>query len=91
MNQDPNVQVENMFVGYFTRVPATDENDHEIPHTFWATCNLCDPANARRYKWRRGTGDGLGTLVKHLRTKHPAVFHPPEVVQYEPTEAPPAV
>ena len=87
MNQDPNVQVRNMFVGSFTRVPAMDENGHEIPHTFWATCNLCYPANVRRYKWRHDTG--LGTLVRHLRTKHPVVFHPPEVVQYEPTEAPP--
>ena len=65
MNQDPNVQVGNMFVGYFTRVSVMDENGHEIPHTFWATCNLCDPANVRRYKLMSNTGDDLGTLVRH--------------------------
>ena len=92
MNQDlnePNVQVGNMLVGYFTRVLTSDENGYEIPYTFWETYNLCDPTNAKRYKWKRGTG--LGTFIKHLRTKHSAVFHLLEVVQYEPTEAPPTL
>ena len=80
-------EVGNMWVVYFTRVPARDVNGNEISNEYWAICNHCDPANPTRYKHR--CEFGFRNLFKHMKTKHLDILYPPQVAQYDPTDEPP--
>ena len=80
---NPNV-IQQLFVVHFTRVPTTDPNGIEIPGEWWVTYNHCEGG---RYKHRRG--GGYGNFHKHLKTKHPNILNPLDVIQIEVFNAPP--